>query len=412
MNNLFVGFANALGLAFSAIVRAKVRALLTVLGILVGVAAVVIVTALGTGVQERITSQIKSLGSNMIWVFPQSNQSSGARGARGGGGRLTENDGKAILREATSVTAVVPYMQAQAQVVVADRNIATTVAGSTRAYFDVRGFTIATGGNFTDTDERTKAKVCLLGQTAKENLFGSQDAVGQVVRIGRYPFRVIGVLAGKGQTPGGEDQDDRVVIPVGTFRARVSPTAPGRVHVLLVSASDGRTVNRAIDQIDAILRQRHGIEPDKEPDFGIRSQAEFLKTQEEILGTLKGLLIGIAMVALGVGGIGVMNIMLVSVTERTREIGIRMAIGARESDVRFQFLVEAVMLCALGGVAGTSVGIGVIYALARALGWSMLLPPAALVVALATSFGTGIFFGFWPARRASRLDPIEALRHE
>ncbi len=410
--NLLVGFANALGLAFAAIVRAKVRAVLTVLGILVGVAAVVIVTALGTGVQDRIAGQIKSLGSNMIWVFPQPNQTSGARGARGGGGRLTENDGKAILREATSVASVVPYMQAQVQVVIGDRNIATTVAGSTRAYFEVRGFTIAQGSNFTDTDERIKAKVCLLGQTAKENLFGNQDAVGQVVRIGRYPFRVVGVLAGKGQTPGGEDQDDRVVIPVGTFRSRVVPTAPGRVHVLLISASDARTVNRAVRQIDSILRQRHGIEPEKEPDYGIRSQAEFLKTQEEILGTLKALLVGIALVALGVGGIGVMNIMLVSVTERTREIGIRMAIGAREADVRFQFLVEAVALCVLGGLAGTAVGLGVIFALAQALGWSMVLPPEALIVALATSFGTGIFFGFWPARRASRLDPIEALRHE
>ena len=412
MNSLFVSLGNALALAFSAIVRAKVRAVLTVLGILVGVAAVVIVTALGTGVQERITSQIKSLGSNMIWVFPQPNQTSGARGARGGGGRITENDGKAILREATSVASVVPYMQAQVQVVIGDRNISTVVAGSTRAYFDVRGFTIAQGANFTDTDERMKAKVCVLGATAKENLFGNQDAIGQVVRIGRYPFRVVAVLEGKGQTPGGEDQDDRVVIPVGTFRSRVVPTAPGRVHVLLVSATDARTVNRAVSQIDSILRQRHGIEPEKEPDFGIRSQAEFLKTQEEILGTLKALLVGIAMVALGVGGIGVMNIMLVSVTERTREIGIRMAIGARETDVRFQFLVEAVTLCILGGLAGTVVGLGIIYALARALGWSMLLPPEALIVALATSFGTGIFFGFWPARRASRLDPIEALRHE
>jgi putative ABC transport system permease protein len=410
--NLLVGFANALGLAFAAIVRAKVRAVLTVLGILVGVAAVVIVTALGTGVQDRISGQIKSLGSNMIWVFPQPNQTSGARGARGGGGRLTENDGKAILREATSVASVVPYMQAQVQVVIGDRNIATTVAGSTRAYFEVRGFTIAQGSNFTETDERIKAKVCLLGQTAKENLFGNQDAVGQVVRIGRYPFRVVGVLAGKGQTPGGEDQEDRVVIPVGTFRSRVVPTAPGRVHVLLISASDARTVNRAVQQIDSILRQRHGIEPEKEPDYGIRSQAEFLKTQEEILGTLKALLVGIALVALGVGGIGVMNIMLVSVTERTREIGIRMAIGAREADVRFQFLVEAVALCVLGGLAGTALGLGVIFALAQALGWSMVLPPEALIVALATSFGTGIFFGFWPARRASRLDPIEALRHE
>jgi putative ABC transport system permease protein len=202
------------------------------------------------------------------------------------------------------------------------------------------------------------------------------------------------------------------VIPAGTFRSRVLPTAPGRVHVLMASATDERTVGRAAAQIESILRQRHGIESDREPDFAIRTQAEFLKTQEELLGTLRALLVGIALVSLGVGGIGVMNIMLVSVTERTREIGIRMAIGAREGDVRFQFLVEAVTLCMIGGLAGTLVALAAIYALARALGWSMMLPPAALLMALATSFGTGIFFGFWPARRASRLDPIDALRHE
>ena len=412
MNSLLVGFGNAIGLGFSAIVRAKVRAVLTVLGILVGVAAVVIVTALGTGVQERITAQIKSLGSNMIWVFPQPNQSSGARGARGGGGRLTENDGKAILREATSVTAVVPYMQAQAQVVVADRNIATTVAGSTRAYVDVRGFTIAAGANFTETDERMKAKVCLLGQTAKENLFGNQDAVGQVVRIGRYPFRVVGVLARKGQTPGGEDQDDRVVMPVGTFRARVSPTAPGRVHVLLVSASDGRTVNRAIGQVDSILRQRHGIEPDKEPDFGIRSQAEFLKTQEEILGTLKALLIGIAMVALGVGGIGVMNIMLVSVTERTREIGIRMAIGARAGQVVRLVLRSTSWATASGLVLGLAGAVLVSRALdgfTDGIGPFDTVTFASVVTILALA-ALGATAG--PVRRAPRVAPATALRAE
>jgi len=222
----------------------------------------------------------------------------------------------------------------------------------------------------------------------------------------------VGVLAQKGQLPGGEDQDDRVVMPAGTFRSRILPTAPGRVHTLLVSASDPLTVGRATAQIEAILRQRHRILPDDEPDFGIHTQAEFLKAQEQIFGTLRALLVGIALVALGVGGIGVMNIMLVSVTERTREIGIRMAIGAREADVRFQFLVEAVTLCMLGGLLGTLVGVGAIVALARTLGWSMLLPPEALVAALATSFGTGILFGFWPAERAAHLDPIEALRHE
>jgi putative ABC transport system permease protein len=404
--------ANALLLAFAAVVRSKGRAALTVLGILIGVAAVVIVTALGTGVKDRIETQIKSLGSNIMFVWSQPNQSSGARGARGAAGRLTEADAKAIVREATSVAKVVGFLQAQAQVVAGDKNVATMVAGSSRDYLDVRGFTVAAGSNFTETDERMKAKVCLLGTTVKENLFGAEDAVGKVIRIGRYPFRVVGVLASKGQTPSGDDQDDRIVIPAGTFRSRVLPTAPGRVHALLISATSDRTVERAAAQTESILRQRHGIDADREPDFAIRTQAEFLRTQEEILGTLRALLIGIAMVALGVGGVGVMNIMLVSVTERTREIGIRMAIGAREADVRFQFLVEAVTLCLLGGFAGTLLGLGAIYAFSRALGWSMMLPPASLVMALATSFGTGVFFGFWPAQRASRLDPIEALRHE
>jgi putative ABC transport system permease protein len=403
---------NALALAFAAIVRGKARAALTVLGILIGVAAVVIVTALGTGVKDRIERQIKSLGSNIIFVFSQPNQSSGARAARGAAGRLTEADGRAILREASSVAAVVGYLQAQAQVVAGDKNASTMVAGTSRSYLAVRGFTLAAGSNITETDERLKSKVCLLGNTVKENLFGAEDAVGKIVRIGRYPFRVVGVLAVKGQTPNGDDQDDRIVMPAGTFRARILPTAPGRVHVLMASATDEHTVGRATAQIESILRQRHGIDPERDPDFGIRTQAEFLKKQEEILGTLRALLVGIALVALGVGGIGVMNVMLVSVTERTREIGIRMAIGAREADVRFQFLVEAVALCLAGGLVGTLVGLGAIYAFSRALGWSMMLPPAALALALATSFGTGIFFGFWPAQRASRLDPIDALRHE
>jgi putative ABC transport system permease protein len=402
----------AVALALFTVARGKARAALTVLGILIGVAAVVIVTALGTGVKDRIETQIRSLGSNIIFVWSQPNQSSGARGARGAAGRLTEADGKAILREATSVGKVVGFLQAQAQIVAGDKNVATTVAGSSREYLAVRGFSVAAGSNFTETDERVKAKVCLLGNTVKENLFGSQDAVGQIVRVGRYPFRVVGVLAVKGQTPNGDDQDDRIVIPAGTFRSRVLPTAPGRVHVLMASATNERTVGRATAQIESILRQRHGIEAEREPDFQIRTQAEFLKAQEEILGTLRALLIGIALVSLGVGGIGVMNVMLVSVTERTREIGIRMAIGAREGDVRFQFLVEAVTLCLIGGFAGTLLALGAIYAFSRALGWSMMLPPSALVLALATSFGTGIFFGFWPARRASRLDPIDALRHE
>jgi putative ABC transport system permease protein len=400
----------ALTLAISAMSRAKVRSLLTVLGILIGVAAVVIVTALGTGVQERIASQIQSLGSNAIFVWGKNNQWSGARSRTGG--RLSEADGKAVLREASSIASVVPFLSSMAQVVVGDHNVATTVVGTARGYLEVRGYALSTGTMFSETDERLKAKVCVIGNTVKENLFGKQDAMGQVLRVGRHAFRVIGVLAAKGESPSGEDQDDKIVMPAGTFRARVLPTQPGRVHMLIASATDPRTVLRGQAQIESILRQRHHIEDEREPDFGISSQAEFLKAQEAIFGTLKMLLLGIALVSLGVGGIGVMNIMLVSVTERTREIGIRMAIGAREGDVRVQFLVEAVALSMLGGVLGIVLGIGTVYGLSRALGWSMRLPASAVATATLTSFTIGVVFGFWPARNASRLDPIDALRHE
>jgi putative ABC transport system permease protein len=401
-----------MSLAARAIWRAKLRAALTILGILIGVAAVVLVSALGTGVRAKIAEQILSLGSNTIYVFPQANQTSGARGRPGAGGRLTEADGRAIAREAPSVLAVVPLSSASALVVAADKNVSTTIYGSTRGYFAVRQFEIDDGGIWSDSDEAVKARVCVLGATTRERLFGGADAVGQFVRVGRHAYRVLGVLARKGQSVGGDDQDDRIIMPIGTFRARVSPTAPGRVQMLMASGRDPRTVERAVDQIDTILRQRHGIGPDREPDFGVRTQAEFLKMQADIFDTLQLLLVGIALVSLFVGGIGVMNIMLVSVTERTREIGIRMAIGARENDILIQFLVEAVALCMLGGIAGTALGLGGIAALARALGWSMTLPTDALVLALGTSFGVGVVFGFLPARSAARLDPIDALRHE
>jgi putative ABC transport system permease protein len=401
----------AVAIALAAIGRAKGRALLTILGILIGVAAVVIVSALGTGVRERVMSQLQSLGSNAIFIWGRWHAPSGARRQQTGG-RLSEGDGKAIVREATSVASVVPFLSAQVQVVAGDRNVSTSVIGSSRGYLDVRGYKLAHGSNFTETDDRLKTKVCVLGETVRQNLYGAGEAVGQVIRLGRYPFRVVGTLETKGQSPNGEDQDDKIMIPAGTFRSRVMPTPPGRVHFLIASATDARTVGRAQTQIDAILRQRHHIEEGTEPDFALGSQAEWIKAQEQIFGTLQALLLGIALVSLGVGGIGVMNIMLVSVRERTREIGIRMAIGARDDDVRFQFLVEAVVLCLIGGLLGIVIGIVAIVVLTRTLGWSMSLPPSAVVVAFGTAFTTGVVFGFWPARNAARLDPIEALHHE
>jgi putative ABC transport system permease protein len=402
---------NAIRLAFRAIARSKLRASLTVLGILIGVAAVVVVVALGTGVRQKVIGEISSLGANIIYVFPAPTQASGVRKTEANG-RLTEDDAAAILKEANSVAGVVPFSATVGQVVAGDRNWSTQIMGATRPYWDIRSFTFARGQGWTESDEQLKTKVCVIGETVRENLFGSADAVGQYVRIGRYPYRVIGVLAKKGQSPFGEDQDDRLVMPIGSFRARVMPSAPGRVHMIMASASDERTVDRATRQIEEILRQRHKIDPEDEPDFMVRTQAEFRKSQEGVFDALTALLSSIAAVSLLVGGIGVMNIMLVSVTERTREIGIRMAIGAAASDILTQFLVEAVTLSILGGIVGIALGVGLIFLLARSLGWAMEIPVQAVITAVCTSAAIGIVFGFLPARRAANMDPISALRHE
>ena len=400
----------AIRLALRAIVRSKLRSSLTVLGILIGVAAVVIVVALGTGVQAQVVGQISNLGANVIFIFPQSTQTSGVRSSDVN--RLTEADGRALVAEATSIANVAPFSSTGAQVIAGDRNAVTQVMGVSRSYFPVRGFSVDKGQMFTESEELLKAKVVIIGETVREKLFGPQDPIGQYVRIGRYPYRIVGLLAKKGQSPFGEDQDDRVLMPIGSFRARVVPSPPGRVQQLIASATDERTVDRAVAQIDAILRQRHGIAPDEDPDFGVRTQAEFRKSSEEIVGTLTVLLSSIAAVSLLVGGIGVMNIMLVSVTERTREIGIRMAIGASAADIMTQFLVEAIVLSVIGGVFGLGIGTGVIKLIGGALGWTLQLPIPAVVAAMGTSAVIGIVFGFFPARRAALMDPIVALRQE
>jgi putative ABC transport system permease protein len=404
--------ADSVTSAARSLVRNPLRASLTVLGILIAVAAVVTVDALGAGGREHVSSQIEALGSNFIVVFPQASQASGAHGAQGSGMRLTEDDGRAIERDSSSIDAVAPALRASVQVVREDQNWSTQAFGTRLAYLHVRSWAVQSGAAWDVHDEATKAKVLLLGSTVARNLFGAEDPVGQTVRIGRYPYRVLGVLAPKGETPFGADQDDVVLMPSTSFRARVMHTPPGFAGALMASAISDQTTDRAVTQIDAILRQRHHLDADRPADFTIRTQKEFAAMKDRVSDVLTLLLVFVAAVSLMVGGIGVMNIMLVSVTERTREIGIRMAIGARPRDIHRQFLVEAVALALVGGVLGLLTAAGAVAALGAFLGWPMSVRPLAIAASIVVSAATGVVFGLLPARRAARLDPMVALRHE
>jgi putative ABC transport system permease protein len=400
---------DAMRLALGAIVRNKLRAALTVLGIFIGITAVVIVTAAATTTTAAVGGEIDSFAANGLFVFPRPVQASGARSK--GVGRLTEADGRAIAREAVSVANVAPWLQTQGQVVYGDKNWATSLIGTTLAYLPIRRYTVANGSTWSEADELLKTKVCVIGHTVATSLFGTEDAVGRVIRIGRSPYTVVGVLAQRGTSPFGDDQDDRVMMPIGSFRARVMHTAPGRTDQLIVGATSDQTVNRAKAQIESILRQRHHLEPGRD-DFEVSSQADVRATTEAIMATLSALLLSVAGVSLLVGGIGVMIIMLVSVAERTREIGIRMSIGARERDILVQFLVEAVALTMIGGLLGILAGSGITLAIGRVLSSAIAPSARALGVAVATSIAIGTLFGFLPAWRAARLDPIAALRVE
>jgi putative ABC transport system permease protein len=403
---------SAILIALRAIRRNVLRASLTVLGILIGVAAVVTVTALGSGARDNVGAQIQSIGSNFIIIWPHRSLASGARTANSAGPRLSEEDGLAIKHEDVSVVAISPVLGALTQIVHGDRNWSTWAQGVTLDYFQVRNWNLGKGSLWTLGDEEQKSKVCLIGVTLQRELFGAEDPIGKSIRIGRYPYTVIGVLEKKGESPFGQDQDDNLLMPISSMRARVLHTAPGFAGVLMLSASSPETTDRAVKQADAILRQRHHIDPDVDPDFEIHTLKEFQEMQAKVYNLLTIVLVGVAGISLLVGGIGVMNIMLVSVTERTREIGIRMAIGAREADIRRQFLIEAIVLAVLGGIAGATIGVLAIMGLGALLEWPMKLSPTALAVAVATSAITGIVFGFFPAQRASKLDPILALHHE
>ena len=403
-------FVGALRLALMAIARNTMRAVLTVLGILIGITAVVVVSALAKSTSSAVVGKIDAMAANAIYVWPQAVQASGARSKSAG--RLTENDIRAVTQEAVSVSAGAPFMGTQGQLVYGDKNVSTQIVGVTLPYYQIRRWVIVSGANWTEADELLKSKVCVVGATVATKLFGTEDPVGRTVRIGRTPFRVIGVLGARGSSDFGDDQDDRIMMPAGTYRSRVVHMPPGRSDQLMFSATSPETVERARAQITSILRQRHHIVDGEKEDFQTRTQAEMRETTDSIMSVLSLFGIAVAAVSLLVGGVGVMNIMLVSVAERTREIGIRMSIGARERDILVQFLVEAIVLTLVGGILGIIVGSLSAIGIGHLLDMPMTPSPGAIGVAVATSAVIGTTFGFLPAWRAAKLDPIAALRVE
>jgi putative ABC transport system permease protein len=402
-----------LRLAWRSFGRHKMRSALTMLGIIIGVAAVIATLAIGMGARASVQDQIASLGSNVIMIFNGSTSSSGAR-VWGSGNALSEADAEAIGSECPAVDLVSVTSRTAGQIISSMANWGTTIQGISEDYFYIRNWEIESGSAFTDADVRGAAKVCVLGASTAEQLFpGGADPVGEMIRIKGLPFRVMGVLKRKGGSLGGHrDQDDVVMAPVTTVQRKLSAGSRRRVGSILVSAVSAERVNQAMQQITELLRQRHRLHPGDDDDFIMRSQSEFADAAEETTSTMTMLLASIAAVSLLVGGIGIMNIMLVSVTERTREIGIRMAVGARPRDIQRQFLVESSFLSFLGGMIGVAVGVVASNVITNVARWPTIVSPESVIVAFIFSAAVGIFFGFYPARKAARLDPIEALRYE
>ncbi len=406
-------FLASLRIALKALMVNKMRSALTMLGIIIGVGAVIAMIAVGSGAKKRIAEQIASMGSNIIIVLSGSSTSSGIRFGAGTVPTLTVEDAKAILNEIPGVRRVAPHLSGIAQVVFGNQNWSTVIYGTTPEMIEIREWSLTSGRVFTQQDLDGAAKVCLLGKTVVDNLFGGIDPIGQIIRIKKIPFTVIGTLGPKGQSTWGTDQDDIIFVPLTTAQKRLfGMHFPGMVRVITVQAREPEVMKIVEEQITELLRQRHRIQPGQENDFSVRNLTEVASSAEESARVMSLLLGAIASISLIVGGIGIMNIMLVSVTERTREIGIRMAVGAKGRDILLQFIIESLVLSLIGGTIGIGIGVAGTLILSRFTQWPTLFSMEAILLAFFFSGSVGVFFGFYPARKASLLNPIEALRYE
>ena len=404
-------FLESILIAFEGLRANKLRAILTMLGIIIGVGAVIAMVSLGLGVQQKVQNSIASLGSNLLIVMPGAASSPGSvRSAAGSNITLTNQDAKAIGKQITGIKYVAPIVASQYQLIFGKLNWNSKVQGATPEYMSIQGFKIASGRFFTTSEDDSRGRVAVVGQTVVTNLFGNINPVGQTIRIGQAPFRVIGVLASKGQSSMGQDQDDTVIVPLKTAQERLIGIT--YLNTINVQAESDTVMDQVQKDITTLLRKRHHLSAKADDDFSVRNLTALMSTMQETTSTLTLFLGSVAAISLLVGGIGIMNIMLVSVTERTREIGIRKALGATYSNILMQFMIEAIVISVTGGLFGIFLGVAGAYVVSLVAGWNTVISSVAIIAAFSVSVMIGLFFGIYPARKAALLNPIDALRYE
>ncbi len=410
-----MSFLDSIVAAIKALRQNMLRSILTTLGIIIGVASVIVMSSINAGARQKVEQHIASLGSTMLSISPGTSRRGGRSGGANSAPMLSERDLKAIEESVPNIIGAVGEIRVSATAVAGATDWPTTIYGVHASFPAVRSWPVAEGRFFSEQEASAGRRFAVVGDTIGKEIFGGANPVGAQIRIGNVPFEVIGVLAPKGQTPGGRDQDDMILAPAAAVRARLAgrdETVPDQLHAIRILFADGTDLARADTQLREVMRVRRRVRPGDPDDFGVYNIADFVRARNETAATFGMLLAATAAISLLVGGIGIMNIMLVSVTERTREIGLRLAVGARKKDILVQFLVEAVLLCMIGGVIGLGIGVGASSLVARLADWDVLINANLVGIAIAASAGVGVFFGFFPARRAAQLSPIEALRYE